>query len=175
MSQENGLTPAQRELEAALGGLQPAAMQIERDRFLYQAGRASATRRNRAWPVLTAALSVMLGLSLLHRGEPEIQTVPVERIVYVQSPGHAPAAVFPAAGWTPAADPDLLQAQAYYVQLRDRVLTEGLDALPLRPERLDRPGQTDLPTAGQRGRQDYLPLRQSLLQRRILLLNGDSL
>ena len=60
MQNQEGLTPAQRELEGVLGSLQPAAGQQQRDRLMYRAGQVSMQRRNFFWPTIAAVLAVML-------------------------------------------------------------------------------------------------------------------
>ncbi len=135
--QQERLTPAEEELEAALRSLRPAAAAIERDRLMFQAGRATVRRSGRAWLGAVAVLAAALGASLLHRPQPRI----VERIVRVQTPATptVAGAAFASAGqtdWT---------GQGRYLRLRERLLAEGLDALPApaevatpeRPERLE--------------------------------------
>jgi len=154
MSNENGLTPAEMELEAALGGLQPVAVAIERDRLMYRAGQSSARRRNLAWPILSVALALMLGVSMLQQPEPQTQTVEVEKLVYVTKPAPPTQSAIYVATQGGQPDPYQLEAQANYVKLRDKVLTEGLDALPVRKA-------SSTPDALQRRElwQDYLPNR----------------
>lgn len=156
MPNENGLTPAERELEAALGGLQPVAVAIERDRLMYRAGQSSARRRNLAWPILSISLVLMLSVSLLQRPEAQVQTVEVEKLVYIQEPAPSVASMEHVATPVRPADPYQLQAQVRYVKLRDKVLTEGLDVLPKRTARSGG-------AARERG-EDYLTIRKSSWQ-----------
>lgn len=168
MSNENGLTPAEMELEAALEGLQPVAVAIERDRLMYRAGQSSARRRNLAWPILSVALALMLGVSLLNQPEPQTQTVEVEKLVYITQPAPPTQSAIHVA--TQGGQPDAyqLRAQANYVRLRDKVLTEGLDALPIREVSSPRSAEERAPRW-----QDYLPIRQSSWWKREIQLNGD--
>ena len=168
MKNETEFTPAEMELEAALGGLQPVAVAIERDRLMYRAGQSSARRRNLAWPILSIALALMLGVSLLHQPEPQMQTVEVEKLVYITKPTPATQSALHVATQTVRPDPYQLQAQANYVKLRDKVLTEGLDALPIREVSSPR----SVEERGSRW-QDYLPNRQPSWWKLNLKLNGD--
>jgi hypothetical protein len=153
MNNENRLTPAEMELEAALGGLQPVAVAIERDRLMYRAGQSSARRRNLAWPILSIALSLLLGVSLLHQPESQVQTVEREKLVYITKPAPRTQPALQMAAQTGLPDPYQVQAQANYVKLRDKVLTEGLDVLPKRRGR-------SANAARERG-EDYLTIRKS--------------
>ena len=168
MPNENGLTPAEMELEAALGSLQPVTVAIERDRLMYRAGQSSARRRNLAWPILSVALALMLGVSLLHQPEPQTQTVEVEKLVYVTKPATPTQSALHVATQGGQPDPYQLEAQANYVKLRDKVLTEGLDALPIREVSSPRPVEERGPRW-----QDYLPNRQSSWWKVNNKLNGD--
>src|SRR5262245_5081507 len=81
-------------LEAALGGLKPAAGAIERDRLMYLAGRASLERgRGLArfgWPLASAAL-LLFSVTLLARQT--IWPAVKERIVYVPGGGNSQVAI----------------------------------------------------------------------------------
>ena len=165
MPNENGLTPAEMELEAALGGLQPVAVAIERDRLMFRAGQSSARRRNLAWPILSIALALMLGVSLLHQPEPQTQTVEVEKLVYITKTAPPTQSAIHFATQASQPDPYQLQAQANYVKLRAKVLTEGLDALPIRKTRSARPTIERW--------EDYLPRRQPSWWKINIKLNGD--
>ncbi len=167
MKNENGLTPADMELESALGSLQPTAVAIEQDRMMYRAGQTSARRRNLAWPILSLALALMLGVSLLHQPGTQMQTVEVEKLVYIPKPASSIQLTFPRATQTGQPDPYQLQSQANYVKLRDKVLSEGMDALPIREERA-RPAVE----RGQRW-QDYRLNRQPSWWKLNLQVNGD--
>ena len=153
MLNENGLSPGEMELESALGGLQPVAVAIERDRLMYRAGQSSARRRNLAWPILTVALALLLGVSLLHQPETQVQTVEVEKLVYLKEAVPPTQSVLHVAIQGAQPDPYQLQAQANYVKLRAKVLTEGLDVLPKRRSRSA--------SAAREGRENYLTIRKS--------------
>ena len=57
MQEPTPLTPAELELEAALGSLRPAPPGIDRDRLMFSAGRASVRNPVRRWPAASAALA----------------------------------------------------------------------------------------------------------------------
>src|SRR5271169_137423 len=98
------------DLERSLAGLQPATAGFDRDRLMFQAGRAAATRRRWRWPAATGlmtAVAACLGLLLVLRPEP----APVVRIVYVERPApevqpapETPAPPSPVPPPSPAAD-----------------------------------------------------------------------
>ncbi|MHC4444545.1 MAG: hypothetical protein ACYTF1_18215 [Planctomycetota bacterium] len=64
MQKQEGLTPAEQELENALGRLRPAEVSIDRDRMMFRAGQRSIRRGMRVWQGVAAILVVGLGLSL---------------------------------------------------------------------------------------------------------------
>jgi hypothetical protein len=117
-----------RALEARLRGLTPAATP-DRDRLMFEAGRASA-RRGWAWPVaaVTASLTAAaLAVVLLTRPGPT-----TERIVYLPAPAGRPEA--PPAPVEPparAAEPPYASPPlSRYQRLQDQLLRWDLDGLP---------------------------------------------
>ncbi len=120
MRNEEELTPADRELEEALGSLRPQRPAIDRDALMFRAGRVSAGRRGIFWQAASVALAACLAVSLA-RG-PEVREV--ERIVRV------PVAWVGTSSTTLAQLPDA-PADGGYIRIRDIVLREGLDALPV--------------------------------------------
>ena len=120
MQNQEELTPAQQELECVLGSLQPAAGRRQRDRLMYRAGQVSMKRRNFFWPTIATVLAVMLGVSILYR-----PPAPAERIVYVERPA-TPENNY----GTLAVDNQRPPRPAQYIILRDKILTEGMEALP---------------------------------------------
>src|SRR5829696_6586767 len=88
----DALTPAERELERALGALHPAPPALPRERLLFDAGRAAgeaaAGRRLLAWRAAAAVLLVGLGLSAVMREGPRV--VERDRFVYLPAPPQAP-------------------------------------------------------------------------------------
>jgi hypothetical protein len=141
-SLNDGLTPAERELEAALGALRPAAPALDRDRLIFAAGRAvgrtESRRPLRCWQAAAAALALAAGLSLLVRTGPGTRPdAPQVPLVIRQSPTPlAPPQPAPLTAPTvvsagPTASFWLMRpAPGTYFDLRDKVLRRGLDALP---------------------------------------------
>jgi hypothetical protein len=66
MQNEENLSPAERELESALGQLKPIANTLKRDVLMFNAGRATAGTK-RPWQMLSGVLTVLLLCSLLVR------------------------------------------------------------------------------------------------------------
>ena len=126
MQDEKDLTPAQRELEAALASLAPARPAIDRDRLLYQAGLLAGRSAYRRWAAVATAAAVVLAATLA-----VVATFPrgaTERIVYVRRAAKPdqprrlePWTVGIATGEAPRAE---------YLHLRSEVLAKGLGALP---------------------------------------------
>ena len=122
MRNDEGMTPSERELEAALGGLKPAPSAIDRDRVLFHAGRASVRRSTRLWQGLSSALAILLLASVLRgpfstdsRQRPEVVARPEARVLY------RPAA---------AVDQGQIEAFRHYVRTRRAVLDRGVEAIP---------------------------------------------
>lgn len=67
MQDETRLTPSEREIEAALGGLRPARAPMNRDRLMFCAGRTSARRQNHIWQGVSACLGLVLLVSVMNR------------------------------------------------------------------------------------------------------------
>lgn len=120
MYNENELTPAQQELEAALRQVRPAQDGPNRELFWFNAGRASA-RTARPWQVLSGALTILLLCSLLIRPDvdlPQRESAPVQ---------------FAAQQGISAGEellPDEPAQASAYLALRQRIVRRGLDALP---------------------------------------------
>ncbi len=66
MHKEEGLTPAEQELESVLGQLKPAANTLSRDGLMFNAGRAVAGGK-KPWQMLSGTLMVLLLCSVLIR------------------------------------------------------------------------------------------------------------
>ena len=66
MQNEENLSPAERELEAALGQLKPISNTLKRDVLMFNAGRATAGKK-RPWQMLSGVLTVLLLCSVLVR------------------------------------------------------------------------------------------------------------
>jgi hypothetical protein len=142
-----------QELERALSMLRPAASSIDRDRFLFLAGRASAEQvrpefARWMWPaatVLSSLAAVVLSVLLVTRTEPEASrveglearghqaAVPSVANVAVKSTvetygGPAEASAFPAPTMDETAS--AFAVESNYPRLRSFVLAYGIDALP---------------------------------------------
>jgi hypothetical protein len=145
-------------VEAVLGSLAPAPGRLDRDRVMFQAGRA-APRRSLAragWPALAACLAaVATGEGALLSSRPAIRYV--DRVVVVREPASSPAPApspVPIAGPEPEPEPKLAgnflearlpfvtltRVETDYERLRARVLKYGLDGLPEPPALAANPG-----------------------------------
>ena len=119
------------DLAAALGQLRPTAA-IERDRLLYEAGRAAAPAGWK-WPLaagVTSLLAVILGLVLVFRPAP----APEVRFVRVPAP---PGVTPPAPPQPSPRPPEPVQsalAPAWsdvpYYRMQEQIAHWGLDAVP---------------------------------------------
>lgn len=112
-------------MEAALSRLRPAGIALTRDSLMFRAGQAAARRPTRVWQAASATLGAALTLSLFLR-----PAAPPAREVYVQTVQH-PTAPVPSQPESdkprPAADRPTGLA---YLSLRDKVLANGVDAIP---------------------------------------------
>ncbi|MDY0357938.1 MAG: hypothetical protein RBR19_18795 [Sedimentisphaerales bacterium] len=133
MQNTDGLTPIDRELEAALGGLRVAPATISRNRVMFDAGRASARRRSRLWQGSSCVLTVLLLASVVSRPTPTAPQRPAETVAERKA-DISPAAL--SAASTPAIDAEQVRAFRRYLRMRQAVLERGIDALP---------GSTEIP------------------------------
>ena len=122
MHEEEGLTPAEHELESALGRLKPAANMLNRDDLMFNAGLAAAGGK-RHWQMFSGVLTLLLLCSVLIRPE-------LRRTEGFPSPGDTGEYLLAQAVHAPvqAETPGSLA----YPKLRQSVVRYGLDALPLR-------------------------------------------
>jgi|SRR6516162_4610825 len=127
-------------IEAALSSLAPAPAAIDRDRLLFQAGRASALRRRWLWCGLGAASTagaavVAWALLMLNHPEPSVRVVYVPMTMSLPGPSKEPSSTdsmasaaslaAEAARWEPSG--------TGYLSLERQVLRAGIDALPSSP------------------------------------------
>src|SRR4051794_34071756 len=77
--EQQDLTPGQRELEAALGGLTPAAPSFTLERIQVRALVDRERRRTRVWQAVAALLAVAAGAGFSMKPAPRV--VQVERVV----------------------------------------------------------------------------------------------
>ena len=170
MSNEEGLTPAQRELESALAAVRPARGGLNRDRVLFRAGQASARRQGLRTTGAMAVLSALLGASAILFALRGAETKVVERVVYREAPEAPRVAVRPVETVAPSPAPASFASQSEYLRLRQAVLEKGLDALPAAPASATRDSLDDLlPSLGRPAREPTAP--ESLYRK--WLINGD--
>ncbi len=116
-------------LERSLAGLRPAPAGIDRDELMFKAGQAAATGRAGLAPnaaVLAVLVAAFAGAGTTWLARPAAP----ERIVQVtvEKPVLRVVELSP---MMPAGErPERSVARADYLELRDRVLAEGMDALP---------------------------------------------
>ncbi len=124
--QEQRLTPAEAELEAALASLQPSADLVDRDRLMYRAGYSAARRGRRLWQVTTALLATSISAMLAANGLAHRNRSPL--IAQHEAPAVV-LNVFSNAAWRPGSN-TVPNANSYFV-VRQEVLQKGLAALPV--------------------------------------------
>ena len=122
MSNDNGLTPLEQELEAALGGLAPTQAGLNRDQVMYRAGQASIRRRNRLWQGVSSGLVILLFVSIVLRPAPTTIELRPETVAH-----HTPSALTKT---ETRIDEDRGQAFRQYVRTRRAVLERGVEVLP---------------------------------------------
>jgi hypothetical protein len=125
--QDDRLTPSERELEAALGGLKPARAAMNRDRLMFQAGRAAARRQSRLWQAVSACLTIVLLASIAYRPAP---TAVETGVVTVASRPQPAQAIEPAGERHDMPGLRYFESANDYVRMRAAVLRRGIDALP---------------------------------------------
>lgn len=121
MSDQTSLTQDEQQIETLLGALHPMRHGTQRDRLLFQAGRASAGHV-RMWQGVSGVCAVLLLCSLVIRTE----TLPVRS--EQSTPQWAAPTVQSVLDPVQVSHADL-DNQAY-IRVRSRVLQQGLDALP---------------------------------------------
>lgn len=117
MQEQQGLSPAQQELEGALKSLMPAAGQINPIAAAFGAGRAAARRQVRTWQSATGLLFlVAAGSWLLPALHPSVSPVP-------NLPGSVQVATSQSPHPQPWSDQSILM-------LQNTMWKNGIDALP---------------------------------------------
>ncbi|UCE48737.1 MAG: hypothetical protein JSW47_01045 [Phycisphaerales bacterium] len=122
MQDKEDLSPAEKALESALGQLKPTTYTMSRDELMFNAGRATAGSKG-PWQMLSGLLTVLLlGSVLIRPGSngPRELVGPVE-------PAH-----FEMAQVVDQPAQVKSRGSLEYVTLREKVIEQGLDALPLR-------------------------------------------
>ncbi len=118
MQEHERLSPALQALEAKLASLVPTAAALDRDRLMYEAGRASlSSRRGWAWPLALAA-SIALALVAGRWTAPHSVMIPEQNIAQTP-PRESTTSVAMAA----AAEPDS------YLQLRRQIMQDEVVAV----------------------------------------------
>lgn len=126
MQNEKGLTPGQRELEAALGQLRPSAVGIDSSEMMFDAGVAWARRRNRPWRLSCVTLAVILVAGIVIG--PKRSAVPQNDYVTSEvQPVWQGEVSRP--GRFASFDLQRLREPDSYIKLRTKVFEEGWDAL----------------------------------------------
>jgi hypothetical protein len=126
MQEQESLTPADNELISALGDLRPSGGAIDRDRLMFQAGRASMRSRRWMWQGTTLVLAVALGISLmLNMQTPQRQNPVAIQIAEVQTFTPEPIAMDE---YEDEYQPR--PGDGAFLKLRNDVLSKGVDALP---------------------------------------------
>ena len=132
MSNPFELNPANKELEKVLGSLKPASIRLDRDRLMFEAGRASASQQTLRWPIISATLAIMLFFSFTtHFGR---QEDPNNRVITAQNSQPSNPLMFNHWASLYDSDPELKEPakvmENSYWQLRDQVALNGLEGLP---------------------------------------------
>ncbi len=128
MQNTDGLTPMDRELEAALGGLRIAPGAISRDRVMFDAGRAASRGRSRLWQGSSCVLALALLVSIALRPAPTGPEHSTETLARQQ------ISIEPVAQSAAHVEPfDLERAQAFrqYIRMRRAVLDRGVEVIPI--------------------------------------------
>ena len=122
MYKEEGLTPAEHELESTLNRLKPAANTLNRDGLMFDAGRAAAGRK-KPWQMLSGVLMVLLLCSVLIRSDMpgREESSPVHDSGRLRMARTMYRPVLTESAGTLA-----------YPMLRRNIVRHGLDALPLK-------------------------------------------
>jgi hypothetical protein len=125
--EEQDLTPGQRELEAALGGLTPAAPGFTLERIKLRALVNRERRRTRIWQAVAALLALAAGVGFSMKPAPRV--VQVERVV-LRDRQLPPDTQFVSDEALPPATPAKPVGDYAYLRLRERVLAKGVESLP---------------------------------------------
>jgi hypothetical protein len=124
--EEQDLTPGERELEAALGGLTPVAPTFTLERIQVRALVERERRRTRMWQAIAAVLAVTAGIGFSTKPAPRI--LQLERVVLRdrQTPVEKQ---FVSDDSMTAVSPAPPVGDYAYLRLRERVLAKGVESL----------------------------------------------
>jgi hypothetical protein len=128
------LTPGERELEMALGGLPLAAGTLDRDELMFQAGARSARRSVNVWRSAAVAMAACMALIVFVRRETEPRQIVRTEPVNIIGP-RAPAATFAAE-----------RGPFTLASLNRLVMNRGVDALPADSEPDEKAGPSSIPS-----------------------------
>jgi len=145
MQNENGLTPAERELEAALGGLRPTRAIVDRDHVMFVAGRGSVRRQRRVWQGVSTCLALMLAVSIFVRPGAKVVEVGPE---FVRSERQDVVETTFASEAVEPVDTESLERFVECIRMRRAVVDRGVEALPTLKARRSRGGETSLTVEG---------------------------
>jgi hypothetical protein len=127
MQDETRLTPSEREIEAALGGLKPARAPMNRDRLMFCAGRMSARRQNRIWQGISVCLGIVLLLFAMNRPGTTLVDTGTDTVATDMRASVPVNTASRLHDWSDHGRPDALTD---YVRMRRAVLDRGIEALP---------------------------------------------
>jgi hypothetical protein len=143
MQDEPQMTPAERELEAALGKLRPAGSIVDPLAAAYDAGQASLRRRLAGWRLATGSLAAALLAAIAVPGA--FRSGPAQ-LPQANLPNQI-AQLAPTFGSGPeSSSASDSRAAREYLSLRDGMVSEGLSALPAPGAA---PSAPSVPTVGQ--------------------------
>jgi len=128
MQDETRLTPSEREIEAALGGLRPARASVNRDQLMFCAGRASARRKNRMWQGISGFLGLVLLVSVMSRPSATLVDTGTNTVASNVQESLPVNAANQRHDWSDRGRSDPV---ADYVRMRRAVLDQGIEALPI--------------------------------------------
>src|SRR4051812_40227599 len=124
--EEQDLTPGERELEAALGGLTPAAPSFTLERIKVRALVDRERRRTRVWQAVAALLAVAAGGGVFMKPAPRV--VEVERVV-LRDRERPVEKQFVSDDAPPSVPPAQPVGDYAYLRMRERVLAKGVESL----------------------------------------------
>jgi hypothetical protein len=128
--EEQDLTPGERELEAALSGLTPAAPGFTLERIQTRALVDRERRRTRIWQAVAALLAVAAGVAFTIQPAPRV--VQVERVI-LRDRLQPAQSQFISDDAPPAVTPMRPTGDYAYLRLRERVLAKGVESLRATP------------------------------------------
>jgi len=144
MSNEEGLNPAQQELESALGNLQPVRAAFDRDQLMFSAGLRAGRRVRRLWRGISGMLVVMCMVSLLWQPLLRDNGSKPEYFAKNEQGSSVESYMNVTFDFSPV-DQQRIKARDNYLMILNRVLTNGLDELP----ESSSSGRTKAPTDSQ--------------------------